>query len=101
MEQAQVVDRLSRASGNGMADEPFPDVEQARHEIEHLRRALETRTVIGQAMGILMERRKITADEAFDELRTASQHANVRLAELAQGLTQSGEWPPGALDAAH
>ncbi|MBV8385259.1 MAG: ANTAR domain-containing protein, partial [Acidimicrobiia bacterium] len=34
-------------------------------EIEHLRRALVSRDVIGQAKGIIMERFKVTADEAF------------------------------------
>ncbi|MBV8161858.1 MAG: ANTAR domain-containing protein [Acidimicrobiia bacterium] len=101
MEHAQVVERPSRASGSQAVAEPVWDLDQARHEIEHLRRALLTRALIGQAMGILMERYKITADEAFETLRTASQQVNIRLAELAQDLTQSGEWPPPQLDAAN
>jgi ANTAR domain-containing protein/GAF domain-containing protein len=51
-----------------------------------LRRALETRDVIGQAKGILMNRRGIDADEAFDLLRRVSQDLNVKLAELANTL---------------
>jgi hypothetical protein len=51
-----------------------------------LRKALETRDVIGQAKGILMNRRGITADEAFDLLRRTSQDLNVKLAELARTL---------------
>lgn len=51
-----------------------------------LRRAIETRDVIGQAKGILMQRRGINADEAFGLLRRASQDLNVKLAELAQTL---------------
>ncbi|MFL6121322.1 ANTAR domain-containing response regulator [Actinophytocola sp.] len=51
-----------------------------------LRRALETRDVIGQAKGILMTRRGINADEAFDLLRRTSQDLNVKLAELAHTL---------------
>jgi hypothetical protein len=38
--------------------------------------ALVTREMIGQAQGILMERERITADQAFDILRRASQHPN-------------------------
>ena len=68
-------------------------LEDARHEIEHLRRALVTRTVIGEAIGILMERRRITADEAFDELKSASQRTNVKLAQVAEDLAATGEWP--------
>ena len=51
-----------------------------------LRKALDTRDVIGQAKGILMNRRGIDADEAFDLLRRTSQDLNIRLAELARTL---------------
>ncbi|MET1072659.1 MAG: ANTAR domain-containing protein [Umezawaea sp.] len=51
-----------------------------------LRKAIDTRDVIGQAKGILMHRRGITADEAFDVLRRASQNLNVKLADLAGTL---------------
>jgi hypothetical protein len=49
-----------------------------------LRAAIDSRDIIGQAKGILMHRRGITSDEAFDLLRTASQAMNVKLADLAQ-----------------
>jgi len=52
-----------------------------------LRQALETRDVIGQAKGILMQRRGINAEEAFDLLRRTSQDLNIKLAELARTLT--------------
>jgi hypothetical protein len=51
-----------------------------------LRKALETRDVIGQAKGILMNRRGIDADEAFELLRRTSQDLNIKLAELARTL---------------
>lgn len=56
-------------------------------------RAVETRQLIGQAQGILMERNKITADQAFALLVSASQHTNVKLREVADVLVQSGELP--------
>ena len=68
-------------------------------EVEHLRRALASRDVIGQAKGILMERFKITADEAFALLVHASQHRNIRVAVLSAELADTGEWEgpiPGA-----
>jgi ANTAR domain/GAF domain len=55
-------------------------------EATQLREALRSRDVIGQAKGILMERRGISADEAFDVLRKASQSLNVKLAQVAQTL---------------
>ena len=62
-------------------------------QIEQLELALETRDVIGQAKGILMERFRMTADEAFDRLRMASQHTNRKLNALARDLAETGEWP--------
>ncbi|MEV4602039.1 GAF and ANTAR domain-containing protein [Amycolatopsis sp. NPDC049253] len=52
----------------------------------HLRKAIDSRDVIGQAKGILMQRRGISADEAFDILRRTSQDLNVKLAVLAETL---------------
>jgi hypothetical protein len=53
-----------------------------------LREALSSRDVIGQAKGILMERRRISADEAFDVLRAASQALNVKLTKVAATLVE-------------
>jgi GAF domain-containing protein len=55
-------------------------------EAAQLREALRSRDVIGQAKGILMERRGITAQEAFDILRRTSQDLNVKLAQVAETL---------------
>lgn len=97
MDPAKVVEPSSRESPGGPVDETPITLEDARREIEHLRRALVTRTVIGQAIGILMERGRITADEAFDALKRASQRANVKLAQIAEDLTETGEWPAPSL----
>jgi GAF domain-containing protein len=53
----------------------------------NLRQAINSRDVIGQAKGILMNRQGISADEAFDLLRRTSQHLNVKLVDLARNLT--------------
>jgi hypothetical protein len=58
-----------------------------------LHRALSTRDVIGQAKGILMERRHLTAGEAFDTLRDTSQRLNIAVHELATRLAETGELP--------
>jgi ANTAR domain-containing protein len=52
------------------------------------RRALDSRDVIGQAKGILMNRRGIDADAAFDLLRKTSQDLNIKLATLADTLAR-------------
>jgi GAF domain-containing protein len=67
--------------------------EEELRRAENLRQALVTRELIGQAQGILMERERITAEQAFDILRRASQHLNTKLREVAQQLVETGERP--------
>jgi GAF domain-containing protein len=54
----------------------------ARRE-EHLSTALLTRKVIGQAIGILMERHAMDEDGAFAYLARVSSHTNVKLRRVA------------------
>jgi GAF domain-containing protein len=63
-------------------------VEAAELRSTQLTEAVQSRDVIGQAKGILMERRGLTADEAFDTLRRTSQDLNVKLRDLAQTLAE-------------
>jgi GAF domain-containing protein len=60
----------------------------ARSLSDQLNEALQSRDIIGQAKGILMEREGISDEEAFDMLRSASQHANVKLREIAERVVQ-------------
>ncbi|MFJ7216043.1 GAF and ANTAR domain-containing protein [Amycolatopsis sp. NPDC098790] len=63
-------------------------VTRAELQAAHLRKAIDSRDVIGQAKGIIMARRGVSADEAFDVLRRTSQDLNVKLAELAGTLAE-------------
>lgn len=56
-----------------------------------LRVAMESRDVIGQAKGILMERYKISHEDAFTRLRRASQSMNKKLRDLAESMATTGE----------
>lgn len=58
---------------------------------EHLREALESRDVIGQAKGILMARRGCTPDVAFESLRKVSQHRNIKLRDIAEQVVYHGD----------
>ena len=64
----------------------------AQHE-SNLRQGLDNRDLIGQAKGILMERHKLTADQAFGVLARASQNLNRKLADVARELTETGAVP--------
>jgi hypothetical protein len=69
-------------------------VREAENRRAHnLKVALSTREIIGQAEGILMERERITGEQAFDILRRASQNLNIKLREVAQSLIDTGERP--------
>jgi hypothetical protein len=59
------------------------------------REAVESRDVIGQAKGILMERYHLPAQEAFQLLVRSSQKRHLKLRELAQIVTETGEHPGG------
>lgn len=48
------------------------------------------RQLIGQAQGVLMERHKITTDQAFALLVKTSQHTNTKLRHVAEQLVLSG-----------
>lgn len=60
--------------------------ECAREVDEAVRRSAESRATIEQAKGVLMASLGVTDDEAFAVLRTRSQHANIKVRELAQQL---------------
>lgn len=63
------------------------------NRLANLHGALASRQVIGRAEGILMQRELISADQAFDLLRRASQHLNTKLQEVAQYVVDTGDVP--------
>jgi GAF domain-containing protein len=76
-----------------------------RHETQlkvnaQLLDALASRSIIDQAMGVLMGTRRISATEAFSTLRSQSQHRNVKLhavaAEVVETMTKHPAEPAGA-----
>jgi GAF domain-containing protein len=60
----------------------------------NLKRAMEFRSVIEQAKGILIERNKLTADQAFRLLADASMHTNRKLRDVAEDLVLTGDLNP-------
>lgn len=57
-------------------------------ENEQLRQAVETRDIIGQAKGMLMERYSLGAAAAFRLLARLSQQSNTRVVEIARRLVE-------------
>ncbi|HEX9697515.1 MAG TPA: GAF and ANTAR domain-containing protein [Actinomycetota bacterium] len=88
------------ATHAGVALAAAQDVEDAAQalaveieRLDNLHGALASRQVIGRAEGILMQRERVTADQAFDLLRRASQHLNIKLREVAQHVVDTGDLP--------
>jgi len=65
----------------------------ASQNAAHLKTAISTRTLIGRAEGILMERFGMPADQAFAVLRRVSQRRNVKLNRVAEELVRTRETP--------
>ncbi|WP_258727032.1 GAF and ANTAR domain-containing protein [Cellulomonas sp. NS3] len=64
----------------------------------HLKAALASRATIDQAMGVIMAQNRCSAEDAFAILRTASQHRNTKLRDVAvaiiEGVTGQPASPP-------
>ena len=64
----------------------------ARHE-ETMAQAVDARKLVGQAMGILMERFDVDGDRAFAILKRYSQDTNTKLRDVAQHLVNTRKLP--------
>ena len=83
--EADAFDATARAEAHGLAAHAALAIASAEHA-EHLHRALDSRTTIAMALGILMERFDLTHDDAFAVLRRVSSHENRKLHEVAAEL---------------
>ena len=66
-------------------------LQDALDQAQNLRTAMESRAAIEQAKGILIERHKLTPDQAFRLLADASQRTNRKVRDLAEHLVLTGE----------
>jgi GAF domain-containing protein len=67
-------------------------VATARND-ETMSAAVDARMVVGQAMGILLERHDLNAYQAFNVLRRYSQDSNTKLRDVAQHLIDTRRLP--------
>jgi GAF domain-containing protein len=102
--QAHAFDEESRAAASKFG--PYAAVaagnlyayQSARSMADNLQAALESRAVIDQAKGVLMERYKITPDQAFQLLAKASMDANRKVRDIADELVRTGVFPVARSD---
>jgi GAF domain-containing protein len=74
-----------------VAAENLYEYRSARDLAANMQHALESRAVIDQAKGILMERHKFTADQAFQALAQTSMKTNTKVRDIADHLVTTGE----------
>ena len=86
---------LILAAHASMAAKAVSERDALEEVAQNLHKALLTRDVIGQAKGILMERLKLTPEDAFDALRHASNQLNEKLHAVAVNLAETGELETG------
>ncbi|MCW5953541.1 MAG: ANTAR domain-containing protein, partial [Propionibacteriaceae bacterium] len=63
------------------------------HNLEH---AVESHQLIGQAVGILIERHRLAPNVAFQRLKASSHNRNLKLREVARRVIESGLEPDEA-----
>ena len=96
-QQRAQAERLSQEAGRAVE----LAVRLAEHTelSRHLSAALASRAVIDQAIGIVMDQNRCNAEEAFQILRTASNHRNVKLRVIASDIVEAvGSSPPRGPD---
>jgi GAF domain-containing protein len=95
--QADAFDGPSRSAANrfarfaGAAAANMHAYASARELSDNLQAALESRATIDQAKGILMERHRLTSEQAFQLLAQASMATNTKLRDVADHLVATGE----------
>jgi GAF domain-containing protein len=90
--QPGAFDAETRAEALAFAAQAAVALRSAQTE-ENLRSGMATRNLIGMAQGILIERLRLTPDQAFAVLSRLSQERNVKLREVARRLVETGEIP--------
>jgi transcriptional regulator with GAF, ATPase, and Fis domain len=85
-------DDLAVALATVFATHAAVALSSSRHDAQLEDKAL-TRDLIGQAKGILMSQQHVTDQRAFELLRAASQRLNIKLTEVAEGVTYTGDLP--------
>ncbi|MET9457506.1 GAF and ANTAR domain-containing protein [Streptomyces canus] len=84
----------AQATGAVALAQRITDTQEFADELQH---AMRHRSVIDQALGVVMGQRRCTAEDAFGVLRSASQHRNIKLRDLCTELiTNLTGRPPSA-----
>lgn len=82
-------DRKQLSSTIEVALARFEELEALRREVRDLKGALETRKVVEQAKGVLMNRLKLSEGEAFRRMQQTSRNTRIGLKEVAATILKA------------
>jgi hypothetical protein len=90
--QRHAFDELAIPTGTLLATQAAIAMTAAarRERIAHLDQALVSSRDIGIGVGVLMARQLLTAEQAFDLLRVASQHSHRKVRDIAREVAETG-----------
>jgi|SwirhisoilCB2_FD_contig_61_2305823_length_2021_multi_4_in_0_out_0_2 AmiR/NasT family two-component response regulator len=74
-----------------MAVRRFRQIQSQTREIEDLKDALETRKIIERAKGILMDRHRMSEEEAFKRIHFQARNQNKKMREIAQSIITAAD----------
>ena len=86
-----VADLLAQAFG--LAVDRLILAQQSADRQEHMARGIESPRLIGQAVGILVERHRLTPADAFERLKRASQDRKLKPRAVAEPVIETGADP--------
>ena len=91
---AYIVDGLKKERIKSILDlciSRFNAFSRLQTELEQTKNALEDRKVIDRAKGILMKRKNMSEEDAYDLLRRTAMNENKKIAEIAQSVITASE----------
>jgi response regulator NasT len=67
----------------------FREIQQLREQVDTLQETLESRKVIERAKGILMQRRQLGEDEAYELMRQRARERHCKVKDIAQAIVEA------------
>jgi PAS domain S-box-containing protein len=84
------------AQAFGLAVDRVIELQRSADKQANLEAAIQSHRLVGQAVGILVERHRILPSQAFDRLKQASQNRNLKLHDVATRVIETGAEPDTA-----
>jgi AmiR/NasT family two-component response regulator len=84
------------AQAFGLAVDRVIERQRSADKQANLEAAINSHRLVGQAVGILVERHRILPSQAFDRLKQASQNRNLKLHDVASRVIETGAEPEDA-----